>query len=203
MRHARADGRPTWRAVVCHGLTPNNPRMKTADPFALLGLARSFAIDAKQVQRAYLKRVSSLHPDRETDPIRQAEVAREAAAVNDARRTLLDDEARANTLLDLLGGPAKEDDKSLPDGFLMEMMEVREDMEQAIASGEEAERARVMDWAAEQRAGHIARLTPLFASAAEQPTDEVLAEIRRELNAWRYIERMIEQLDPAYDGLAG
>lgn len=190
--------------MVCRIIASNNPRMTTADPFALLGLDRSFAIDAKQVQRAYLKRVSSLHPDRETDPIRRADVAREAAAVNDARRALLDDETRANVLLELLGGPAKEADKSLPDGFLMEMMEVREDMEQAIASGEESERARVADWAAEQRAGHIERLGPLFASALKDAKDqEVLAEIRRELNAWRYIERMIEQLDPAYDGLPG
>lgn len=174
------------------------------DPFARLGIDRTFEIDARLVQRAYLKRLSTLHPDRERVADRAEDVAREAALVNDARRVLLDDEARANALLSLLGGPAKEQDKSLPDGFLVEMMSVREDMEQALASGDPSERTRMETWAAEQRMKAIERLRPCFARAiAGEGGPTLLAEIRCELNAWRYIERMIEQLDPAYDGLIG
>ena len=39
----------------------------------------------------------------------------------------------------------------------------------------------------------------LFDALGERPDAPALAAIRRELNAWRYIERLIEQLDPDYD----
>jgi hypothetical protein len=44
-----------------------------------------------------------------------------------------------------------------------------------------------------QRGEYEGRVARLFAQGAET------VEIRRELNAWRYIERLIEQLDPNYD----
>jgi len=33
----------------------------------------------------------------------------------------------------------------------------------------------------------------------DPPDPALLGEIRTQLNAWRYIERLIEQLDPQYD----
>ena len=39
----------------------------------------------------------------------------------------------------------------------------------------------------------------MFQSLSSPPAAESLAEIRIRLNAWRYIERLIEQLDPGYD----
>ena len=50
------------------------------DPFALLGLPRSFDIDARALQATYLKRSASLHPDRSTNPLEQAEVRKDEAA---------------------------------------------------------------------------------------------------------------------------
>jgi molecular chaperone HscB len=166
------------------------------DPFALLGLPRRFTIDAKQLQAAWLRRTAALHPDRIADPMQQAEAARNAARINDARNALHDDEQRANILLALLGGPAKEQDKSLPDGFLVDMLDVRQQMEDAQASGDEAELGKFEIWANEQRAHYISQLTPLFDAAASSPDPVLLRGIRQFLNAWRYIERMREQVRP-------
>ena len=80
----------------------------------------------------------------------------------------------------------------------MEMMEVRGEIEDAIASGGDAERARWEAWADEQRAEFVQDVTARFA-AADGSQPEPLAAIRTRLNAWRYIERLIEQLDPDYD----
>lgn len=171
------------------------------DPFALLGLPRGFVLDREQLQRAYLRRSAGLHPDRVADPLLQAEAARESARLNAARATLADDEQRANALLTLLGGPSKESDKALPDGFLVQMMEARQDMEAALSSGDAAERARIERWAAEQRQDYVSTVASLFGKIAMDGASSSpahLAEIRRQLNAWRYIERMIEQLDPGY-----
>jgi DnaJ-domain-containing protein 1 len=164
--------------------------MAQEDPFARLGFAQLFDIDPAQVQRAYLKRCADLHPDRMRDPLLQAEAARESARLNEARAVLLDDEKRANALLALMGGPGPSEDKSLPDGFLMRMMEVRQELEAAA----QADHERLAAWAEAERAGHIERVRALFAAPDAAGG---LEAIRVELNAWRYIERMIEQIDPA------
>ena len=170
--------------------------MMPDDPFALLGLPRRFASDAAQLQAAWLRKSAALHPDRIADPMQQSDAARNAARINDARNVLHDDEQRANVLLKLLGGPAKEQDKSLPDGFLMDILDVRQQMEEAQASGDDEELRKFEAWADEQRSQYISQLTPLFDAAASSPEPGLLGEIRQLLNAWRYIERMREQVRP-------
>jgi molecular chaperone HscB len=169
----------------------------SCDPFTLLGLPRSFDIDPGVLQAAYLRRAAALHPDRLTDPLAQTHAQREAAALNDARAALADDEQRANVLLALLGGPAKDQDKSLPEGFLIEMMEVREAMDAALATGDAAERDRLDRWAREHRQAHVENVRAGFAGLGAAPAPGQLAALRRELNAWRYIERMLQQLRDA------
>ena len=83
-----------------------------------MGLARRFDITAAEIRRAYLQRAAAVHPDLAGDDAGEA-----AAALNRAKMVLENPERRANALLALLGGPAKEQDKSLPPGFLMEMMD--------------------------------------------------------------------------------
>jgi molecular chaperone HscB len=162
------------------------------DPFDLLGLPPVFDLDAPALQRAYLQRSAAIHPDLAAQ---DAEAARQAAALNQAKRMLDDPERRANALLARLGGPGKERDRSLPPGFLIEIMETREEIESARL--DPAARTRWEHWGAERRAAYAARVSGLFASAGSNPA--VLRAIRTELNAWRYIERLIEQLDPDYD----
>lgn len=166
------------------------------DPFGELGLPATFELDPAQVDRAYLARVAALHPDLAGD---DAEVQARSAALNQARDALRDPERRAGALLRRLGGPDKSQDKSLPDGFLVEMLEVRELIEEATRSKDPAELERWQRWAAERRAGHIARVAALFREAGPAPAEAARRAIRRELNAWRYAERLIEQLDPEYD----
>lgn len=163
-----------------------------ADPFDTLGLEARFDLDRAEIERAYLSRVASAHPDR------GGEAHTTAASLNKARKTLLDAERRAGALLARLGGPSSSADTSLPDGFLMEIMEVRTAIEESLAGGAGTAREDWQAWADERRAGHIGRIGPMFERALAGDSG-VLSGIRRELNAWRYIERLIEQLDPEYD----
>jgi molecular chaperone HscB len=162
------------------------------DPFAALGLPARFDLENGVIERAFLARAAAVHPDMVGD---DEEAAVQSARLNRARAVLLDPEQRANALLRVLGGPSKEEDKSLPDGFLMEIMEVREAVEQAVGSGSEEERERWQSWARQQRAEYAAKVEALLV----EPSPDNLRAARQELNAWRYIERLIEQLDPRYD----
>lgn len=137
-------------------------------------------MDAAAVNRAYLARSAALHPDRAAG---DADAPRRMAELNEAKRVIEDPERRANALLARLGGPSKEQDRSLPDGFLMEMMEVRERMEAEGA----AARGTWEAWAKERRREAVEEVGAMFREGR-------LGEVRRRLNAWRYIERMMEQL---------
>jgi molecular chaperone HscB len=165
------------------------------DPFDLLGVPPRFDIEPAVLQRAYLVRSASLHPD-----AAGPEAEGSSAALNRARQVLEDPESRADALLLRLGGPAREAERGLPAGFLAEIMSVREELEQAIASGDQVTRDRFEQWAAQRRAGHIAATSAKFKALALSPGMAELAAIRRELNAWRYIERMLEQLRTANTG---
>ncbi len=162
-----------------------------ADAFDVLGLEPEFDLDPVTLERAYLVRAAHAHPDRAGgDP----EASRLSASINEARRLLSDPESRANVLLARLGGPSKEQEKSLPSGFLAEMMEVREDIESAVAAGGEAERARREQSAGERRAAHARAVSGMFRALGPRPSSAALRAIRVELNAWRYTERLLEQL---------
>lgn len=165
------------------------------DPFATLGLPARFDLDPAAVDSAYLARAAAVHPDLAgDDPTRAAEAARDAAALNQAKATLLDPEARARALLTLLAPQTTAADRDLPDGFLMDIMQTRMELEAAIADGDAQGLERWREWAGDQRRSYIDRLAGLFAALQSPPADPDLAEIRRQLNAWRYIERMLEQI---------
>jgi len=164
------------------------------NPYETLGIPMRYTIERDQVERAYRARLTAAHPDAggaagEADP----------ATLNKARQALLDDEQRAVILLTLLDGPGASDCKDLPDGFLMDMMMQRQEIEEAIESGGEQEREDWERWGIEQRRSYRDRVEAMFAALGDDPKAEDLRAIRVELNAWRYIERLIEQLDPEYD----
>lgn len=163
------------------------------DAFEILGLPKAFDLDPAALQRAYLAGAARLHPDMTRGSAGDGELA-DVSDLNRAKAVLSDPERRAEELLAALGGPAKEADKSLPAGFLMRIMDVRTELDGARQSGDAAAVSRWRSWAQEQRAEFVRTVREMFARAAPP-----LAEIRRTLNAWRYIERMIEQMDPAYD----
>jgi len=168
--------------------------MMASDPFSVLGLAPDFDVDAREVERAYLRRAAGAHPDVMGGDDDAAEAL--AGQLNEARAVLLDAERRANALLALRGGAAKEVDKSLPAGFLMEMMRTREEIEDALGSKDAARVRAWREWALAQRAGYVERVSRLFREGGSHN----LVEVRKHLNAWRYVERLIEQMDAGAGG---
>jgi molecular chaperone HscB len=168
------------------------------NPFALLGLPHRFDLADVEIERAYLGKAAALHPDRFQDPIEQADAVRDSARVNDARKVLLDKEQRAAQLLRLLAAESAEKNDALPGGFLLEILEVREEME--ADAGDPDRRQHWEEWARAQRHDYLERVAALFGEAVNESLPAGAgASIRLELNALRYIERMIEQLDPTYD----
>jgi molecular chaperone HscB len=167
-----------------------------ADPFQTLGLPPAFQVDAAAVERAYLTASATVHPDLAAgDP----DAPGRMAEINEARRVLENPELRADALLARLGGPSREQERGLPEGFLAEMMEIRERIDAALSGGSPPERAAWEAWAMDRREEAVREAGALFAGLSSPPKPEELRAVRVRLNAWRYIERLIEQLDPDYE----
>lgn len=162
------------------------------DPFDRLGLPAKFDLEDSEIDRVWVRLAAASHPDRAGDPVTAAEAARRSAELNQARAMLRDPEQRANRLLERLGGPGAVDEKGLPPAFLMEMMELRERVEEAVADADPKSRRRIEQEVANERDARIARVAGLFVDAAGDP--ERLREIRLELNVWRYHERLLSEL---------
>jgi len=161
--------------------------------FGLLGLPRRFRVDHKALDAAYFQALARTHPDRFTDPLEQADASEMAAQINEAYRTLRDPLLRAQVLL----GDADHADKNaaLPPDFLMQMMEVRETMEQAEMEGDTDKLRELAQWAGDRRLEHLERLASLLddpPSAAADPSPVDAA--RQEMHMLRYIDRMLEQM---------
>ena len=193
-----------------HGLVFN--------PFACLGLEPRMDIRVADIDAAYRRAVGGAHPDLGVPDPDGDELGLEGVElINEARRVLLDPETRARAIFALLSGSVSPgataaNDDALPDGFLMQIMETRMEIEAELSvdrdsspAERETRRVKWEDWAHAQRAEAVQTVSDWFArvrAASDEPGKEAaLSECRRALNAWRYIERLIEQLDPEHSGL--
>ena len=102
--------------LLCDHCETLNPLPSFMDFFQLMGLPRRFEIDLKTLHEKYITLSRHSHPDfhAEDEPDVMALAMTVAAAVNEAYRTLSDPIRRAGYLLELLGGPASAQDKSVP-----------------------------------------------------------------------------------------
>lgn len=108
--------------------------------FRVLGLQPSFAIDLNQLKQVYRKLMSEYHPDKQqqqqplssSDNMNQGENDDRASLITLAYDTLKDPHTRASHLLQVLGHPMGETDNTLVcKAFLMHIMEVREEVDEA------------------------------------------------------------------------
>ena len=160
------------------------------DAFDLLDVPARFDLDPEALRQRMLERTAASHPDRFDDPVEQADAAERTAALNGAYRELADPERRARLLLKRAGQEAgSDDDESLPPAMLMEVMEVREELEAATEAGDAAKLAELRRWAEGQRAEHFIALEAHFGKSEVDG-----AAVRKTLNALRYVQRMLEQM---------
>jgi molecular chaperone HscB len=104
------------------------------DHFARLGLPAALDLDAGALDKAYFAGQRQWHPDRfvAKPPEERARASTEAAALNDAYRTLKNPLDRAVYLATLKGVELPGDGKTIDDpDLLMEAMEAREELEDA------------------------------------------------------------------------
>ena len=154
------------------------------DPFALLQLPSTFTLSTDALDMAWMRASATAHPD-------AGGSVNHAAQLNEARELLANPEQRANLRLNMLGGPNADQDQRLPDGFLMEMLELRERIDAEIEA-EGVPRHAVASVGGYRVHQVLQKITPVL--DAESASKDDRTEVRLVLNQVRYLERLREQL---------
>ncbi|NHN76674.1 co-chaperone HscB [Azotobacter chroococcum] len=100
--------------------------------FALFGLEPDFRLDLEQLAARYRERVRRVHPDRFAGaPAREQRLAlEESARLNEAYQTLKSPSRRARYLLSLQGEEMPQETTVQDPAFLMQQMELREELQE-------------------------------------------------------------------------
>ena len=168
-------------------------RASSSDTFGLLGLPARFDLDPAVIEAAFFERTKDLHPDKHaTAPAseRVAILAR-SRALNDAYQTLKKPVSRAEYLLEREGVTIGDNERIDPT-IVMRVLEAREELAEARASGQRGRLEELRNAMQERRGQAVAELSGYFAAHA-------LPDIKRVLIGLRYIDRYLEECDAALD----
>jgi molecular chaperone HscB len=100
------------------------------DPFTVFGVPRTLDLDARELERRYLRLSRECHPDhlRTQDANDCLAVLQRAAEVNDAWKTLRDPWTRAKALLEAESPGVLDANKKLDPAFLADALELAEEV---------------------------------------------------------------------------
>jgi len=184
--------------LACGTVLPLGDDPDRLDPFEVLGLQPAFAVDAQDLRKRLLRFSRLVHPDffATAGPDEKGRAEKASALLNAAHAILSDDASRADHLVGSLGGPDENSQREMPKEFLMEVLEWNETLEEARAgSNVPAERLDALRSELETRKTEaldaVAKLlVPLPAHGSPQ-----LVQVRKELNAVRYVDRALCELE--------
>ncbi len=168
-------------------------------PYEAMGLEPDWVVEPKQLKRTLLQLSRFVHPDyfatAEEETLARAE--RASAALNSAYEILDDDLARADYLVNRLGGPKENEERQMPQPFLIQVMEWNEILEDAQGAQEGSDEWNAMKELGtsltSERAERIQMIGDLLTPLPDRES-EVLTNARREINAIRYIDRAQREL---------
>lgn len=163
------------------------------DPFALLGLPAAYDVDLAALERAFFERSKAVHPDRVAGaPAAERVVAlSRSRALNDAYQLIKKPVSRAEYLL-ARAGVTIGDNERLEPAFLMEILELREELAEARAAGNLVRVEQLQGAMQARRAEALAALPGLFAA-------QDLVALKHRLIVLRYIHRYLEECDAVLD----
>jgi molecular chaperone HscB len=173
-------------------------RASTSNCFELFGLRPAFALQTDALERAYREIQSQVHPDR----FAHAGAAERRAAlqwttrVNEAYRTLKDPVQRGKHLLELHGvDVAFETNTRMPSDFLMQQLELREQLEAAVGKKD----AVALDSLRKGLSAEKSSLEGRIAESVDTKKDYAgAAELVRKL---MFLDKLDAEIDLAYEAI--
>ncbi|HVP60713.1 MAG TPA: Fe-S protein assembly co-chaperone HscB [Myxococcaceae bacterium] len=166
--------------------------------FDVLGLPRGVDVDKAELERAYRERSLRLHPDRagKDDPRERRLSLERTALLNEAYKTLRAPEPRAFYLLKLHGFDLQKDEAravTVPPKVLEEVLELREQLDSARASGDDEQVSALSDRVRVQSATTLSAAQSALRRLERNPADAAARdEAAQALARLRYHHRFLE-----------
>jgi molecular chaperone HscB len=192
--------RPAISPLVCESCRALLPLRAGLDPFETLGLPRRFRVDADEIEQRYVALSRLLHPDRflGRSAAEQAESLRRSAALNDAVAALRDPWKRAELILARHGLARPRSGRAVRPEFLAEVLELREQVAEARASGDQARldeaRSEVLRRRADLLAAMACVLDALEDATPAERQQALAREARGTLDEAAYVEKLLLEI---------
>ncbi len=169
------------------------------DPFRVLGIDHTFALDPSALAARHKELSLEAHPDRSrSDKVARRSALSRAIDVNEAFRRLRDPVLRAEALLEVRGAKGLVDEKPRAE-FLMTILELRETLREAGEKRDVPAIEGMLADVARERAVAETELGRLF--LLERWTDEEASALGHHLAAVRYFRRFEEEAAAYLDAL--
>lgn len=169
------------------------------DYFVFYGLPETFLPDEAALKRLYYAKSRETHPDfhATSTPENQAEMLRQATLNTDAYRTLANPDQRMAYLLRRHGLFDEGKQEQLPPDFLMDMMDLNEQLMDLEIAPEPAAQARIVAEVNTLADTLDAGILPVLAGYEQLPSDHrpaALQQIRTYYLKKRYLLRIQQQV---------
>jgi molecular chaperone HscB len=172
--------------------------------FELFGLPQDYLLDRAALADRYRELQRITHPDRyaSADDRQRRLAVQGAARVNEAYEILKDPMLRARYLLSLLGMTMDEQGESTRDtAFLMEQMDMREELEAARNSADPYELIAALGCRIEQQIKTlVARMAMHFEAATPEQLEQA-REIVRKMQFLQKLSREVERVEMELDDM--
>ena len=165
------------------------------DCFELFGLKRSYDLDPELLHHKFLALSRVIHPDiasHDADERRQQALSL-SAEFNRAYDTLHDPVARAEYLLSLAGGPGPSEDKTVPKELLGQVLMLREELDEAIATSDTDALSSLRRQITTQHDQVLSVIAEL-ASSLDEKNSENRKKLREQLNTIKYYKNLLDQI---------
>ena len=182
--------------LFCDACGTDYPERRGMSAFGMLGLPRTFAIEPDQIEHRELLLAQRLHPDRwqgRGDRLhKRAQLAQ--SAVNEALGKITDPFTRSTTLLELQDEELPH--PPLPQAFLMEQLELQEQIEEGLDS---AQRRALKKTVRAELKGLQEELTQAWSSAeaGETAAFTTIQELVDRSRYWKNAELALRGQAPA------
>ena len=167
-----------------------------ADHFVLFGLQPAFRIDAQTLDERFRKLQAQVHPDRFTQASESERRAslQWATRVNEAYQSLKTPLSRAQYLIELTGHCLdRESNTAMPPEFLIEQMEWREAVAEAMQAGQIDELDQLHHRVGQETKARYAKLAGMLDDQAD------VKAAADEVRCLMFLEKLLAEID---DGMA-
>lgn len=166
--------------------------------FEFYNLPISFELEEGKLRQLFLQKSKQYHPDFYTleSEEKQAEILELSTLNNEAYKLLKDPNKRLKYVLELKGLLGDPQTNALPQSFLMEMMEVNEQVMELQFDYDEAAHQQLKQQLEEEKAQLKATVQPLLEQYQETTTtEEELLTIREYYYKNQYLKRLEENIN--------